>query len=358
MSFWKTLTNPASLFVKNSSMKDPLGLFAKKKPKEYEKAQIEQPYNMGQINTAYDQTQSGISAQSDFLNALRAQNGIANQANVYKSYQDLAQGVGPNLALQQLQNTTGQNIANQAALMAGQRGASANAGLLARQAAMQGGGLQQQAAGQAAELQAKQQLDALNAMGNIANQQVGAYGNATNAYNQAALQQQSNLLGAAGNYNQAQIGATGAQNQLNAAAAEAANKANAQKIGTIGKIGGTIVGGYFGGPAGAGAGGTAGQEAGNSFGRMFAANGGMVPGYAQGGAVGAQSMAGRYLCANGAYVGGQAKVPGDSIKNDTVPAMLSPGEIVIPRSVVKSEDPVRKSAKFVQAVLARNGMRK
>lgn len=55
----------------------------------------------------------------------------------------------------------------------------------------------------------------------------------------------------------------------------------------------------------------------------------------------------------GGHVPGQAKVKGDSLKNDTVPALVSPGEIVIPRSVAKSEDPVRKSAQFVAAILAK-----
>ena len=38
--------------------------------------------------------------------------------------------------------------------------------------------------------------------------------------------------------------------------------------------------------------------------------------------------------AQGGVVGGKAKVKGDSPLNDTVPALLSPGEIVVPRSVV------------------------
>ena len=38
----------------------------------------------------------------------------------------------------------------------------------------------------------------------------------------------------------------------------------------------------------------------------------------------------------GGHVGGEAKVEGDSEENDTVPALLSPGELVIPRSVPKT----------------------
>lgn len=38
----------------------------------------------------------------------------------------------------------------------------------------------------------------------------------------------------------------------------------------------------------------------------------------------------------GGHIGGEAEVPGDDEQNDTVPAMLSPGELVIPRSVPKT----------------------
>jgi hypothetical protein len=42
----------------------------------------------------------------------------------------------------------------------------------------------------------------------------------------------------------------------------------------------------------------------------------------------------------------------DNEKNDTVPAMLSPGEIVIPRSVVAAPNPGEAAKKFVEALLA------
>lgn len=81
--------------------------------------------------------------------------------------QQQASGGGPNLANQNLQNFTGQNVANQASLMAGQRGASANPALIARQAAMQGAGIQQQAAGQAASNVLAQQLAAQQQLGGV-----------------------------------------------------------------------------------------------------------------------------------------------------------------------------------------------
>lgn len=45
---------------------------------------------------------------------------------------------------------------------------------------------------------------------------------------------------------------------------------------------------------------------------------------------------------NGGKVPGQAEVPGDSPKNDTVPAMLSPGELVVPRSATSDEEEFEK----------------
>jgi hypothetical protein len=78
-----------------------------------------------------------------------------------------------------LSQATGANTANQAALMAGQRGSGANAGLMARQAAQQGAANQQNSAGQAATMQANQSLNALNSMGSLATSQANQQANAT-----------------------------------------------------------------------------------------------------------------------------------------------------------------------------------
>jgi hypothetical protein len=48
-------------------------------------------------------------------------------------------------------------------------------------------------------------------------------------------------------------------------------------------------------------------------------------------------------------------LPGDHPKNDIVPAMLSPGEIVIPRSIAQSPDAAEMSAKFVAAIKKNKG---
>ena len=68
-------------------------------------------------------------------------------------------------------------------------------------------------------------------------------------------------------------------------------------------------------------------------------------------------VTGPMLAAKGSVVPGKAKVKGDSLKNDTVPAMLSPGEVVIPKHVMESNDPVNNSARFVQAIMAKKKVR-
>lgn len=61
---------------------------------------------------------------------------------------------------------------------------------------------------------------------------------------------------------------------------------------------------------------------------------------------GAMSARGREV----AEVPGKAKFKGDTRSNDTVPAMLSPGEIVLPRTVAQAEDAPEKAKDFVSAI--------
>jgi hypothetical protein len=173
---------------------------------------MQQPTTTAQANTAYGQTQTGLQQQQQFLQALQAQNGIQNQQSVYNQLQGVANGTGPNPAQAQLAQATSANVANQAALMAGQRGSNANVGLMARQASQQGAQTQQQSAGQAATLQAQQSLGALNSMQGLATNQVGQQANATNSYMQSAQGSQSALLGAIAGQNAT---AAGLQSNIN-----------------------------------------------------------------------------------------------------------------------------------------------
>lgn len=221
-------------------------------------AQIDSPVTMDQANNAYTNAQTGLQGQQDFLKALQAQNGVQNQSQVFNQLQDVAAGNGPNPAQAQLANATGANVANQAALMAGQRGAGANVGLMARQAARQGAQTQQQAAGQGAALQAQQSMNALGAMGSLANQQVAQQAAATGGYSQSAQNEQANLLNSINAQNAAKVSNQSNVNNANAALAGGGQQGQQNLIGglmnglggVLGDIGGGL-GDIFGGLGGA-----------------------------------------------------------------------------------------------------------
>lgn len=314
-------------------------------------ANIAQPTTVDQAQQAYQTAQGGLTQQQQLLNALQGQNGIQNQSNVFNQLQGVANGTGPNPALAQLNQTTGQNVANQAALMAGQRGAGANVGLEARQAAQQGASTQQQAAGQAATLESQQQLNALNQLGGLAGQQVAQQTGAVSGLNAAAQGEQGQLLGGINAQNTANIQNQGNLNATNASIANS-NAGNTAKT----------LGGIFQGIAGAAsslAGGGTGAYKGGKIENpklktipqqdRFSNN--LIPSHMK-------QMAEFYHGDNfkmGGKVPGKAEVKGDSPTNDTVPAMLSPGEFVIPKSVMESKDPISGAAKMIAAHQKKHG---
>lgn len=370
-----------------------------------------QPATLDQANQLYGQAQSGLTQQQQLINALQAQNGIQNQSNVFNQLQGVANGTGPNPALAQLNQSTGQNIANQAALMAGQRGAGANVGLIARQAGLQGGNLQQQAAGQGATLQAQQQLAAMNQLGGIAGQQVANQQNALTGLNQFAQGEQGQVLGAIQGQNNSNVGMQGNINNANAGVAQNNATHSAGAIGGLLNAAGPALGAVFGGPAGAAAGKAFTDSAGGFHSNTYN-DGGIVEKenpklaqvpekdrftlampshmnavaeiyhphmcgggmYAHGGKVNAMVSPGEvYLppekvkevkkdgknpIAEGKKIPGKAEVKGDSLKNDTVPAKLESGGVVIPRSIMQSDDPAGNAAKFIQALHDKNGSSK
>ncbi len=76
-----------------------------------------------------------------------------------------------------------------------------------------------------------------------------------------------------------------------------------------------------------------------------------ITGVVQGGLTGGLALAGKpKVASKGGEIKGRAKFNGDTRTNDTVPALLSPGEIVLPRSVAQDEDAPEKSKKFVEAI--------
>lgn len=194
-------------------------------------AGIQNPVTADQINQSYTDVQSGLASQQQLLQALQAQQGIQNQSDVYNQLQGVANGTGPNPAQAMLNQATGQNVANQAALMAGQRGAGSNVGLMARQAAQQGAATQQQAAGQGATMQANQSLNALGQLGGLSTQQVQQQVGATQGLSQAQMAEQQQLLGAQQAYNAA---AVGSQSSINNANAEFVNTRLQGQTGALG----------------------------------------------------------------------------------------------------------------------------
>jgi hypothetical protein len=252
--------------------------------------------NADQLNQSIAQNTGAYQQQNDLAQALasQGQQGMQAQSGLAQALQAQAMGMGPNPAAAQLANQTGNNIASQAALMAGQRGAGSNVGLMARQAAQQGGAIQQNAVGQNAVLQAQQQLAAQKQLQDLAASQIGQQTNAVGNLNNFALQNQGQMFNMQAN-----------QNQVNAGMA-AGNAAN-----TAGAIGGLI----------------------NAAG-------------------GAATMGAKF---DGGIIEGEPKHDYDTPKNDTVPTLLTPKEIVLPLSVTQAKDAPEKARAFVEAILKKEG---
>lgn len=400
------------------------------------------PTNQNILNTqnqgTYQQATAGVNnalgQQGNLQSDLQSQNGLGNQSSVYNQQQALsnqlaqqAVGQGPNPAQAQLNQNTATNTANQAALMAGQRGAGANPALLARQAAEQGAATQQNAVGQAATLQAQQQLGAESALGQqqqnmagLASTQAGQQINNQQNLTNQQLSNQGQILGAIGQQNATQAGITNTQqqgqNQLNSTNLQGGQSALGGVLNAAGSF--LAHGGVVGNPK---------LNAVNPSDRFepttfmpphlkkmaavyhdhhsydsgrfqqqtkrFAIGGGVsvktpssedTPqdsspqqqpedkgnGIEQGTESLAKGLAkgiGKFASSlhkggnvgsklkSGGKVPGEAKVPGDSETNDTVKAKLSPGEVVLPRSVMESDDPVSAAAQFVAGLKKQKG---
>lgn len=439
-------------------------------------ADIQKGTNKDQLNQSFLASQQALNNQNTFSNTLapQAQVGVNQQAQLAQMYHNQAMGLGPNVATNELNQATGQNTQNQAALMASQRGVSANPGMIARQAAMQGAANQQQAAGQAATLQAQQQIAAQDNLARLSANQIGQAGQSITGQSQATQGEQNILQNANTAENNANVGM---QSNINTTNAQTAS-ANANGIG--GLIGGGIsaIGSIFGmaaaeggevttegmkkpqmfaqggspyiignplinqdspaadpngpqsfvgqwlnnsGPSSSGpnvqltpfsmpdnsqekkdiakglknafgsappsatgssgdlpgvglvgggampAGSVSGAGAGDSLmggAEMAAAEGGMVPALVSPGE--------RYLTPKeakkvakgekaplkaGEKIPGKPKFPGNDYRNDIVPKKLKEGGIVIPNKILQSKNPGHEAKKFVQAVLAKQGLK-
>lgn len=363
-----------------------------------------------------DTAKNGIGNQAAFLAALQGQNGIQNQSNVFAQQQALANqlqtqaaGGGPNPAQAQLAQNTAANTANQAALMASARGASSNPALMAELAARQGAANQQASVGQAATLQAQQQLAAQQALQNqqaqmagLSTQQVGQQQGAITGQNQAVQNEQQNVLNSIAAQNNANVGMQSNMNSANAGIA-GINAKGQQGIvgGLLGGVG-TAFGLAHGGVVSAYASGGLVDGPQSELGKQLMGyqkqdNPGAknIPGQAQtamnssdplqsgaatfsnglssligkqfqsapastmtaggGDALGAGAASDLVVASKGGPIPGKASVKGDSYANDTVPAVLSPGEIVIPRHITQGPNAPEKAKQFVAAIMAKNG---
>lgn len=327
------------------------------------------PWNL----QARDESLAAQNQQQGFVNQLQAQNGVGNQSQVFNQQQQLAgqlqnqaKGQGPNPVQAQLAQNTAQNVGQQASLQAGQRGASSNVGLMARNVGQQGANIQQQSVGQAATLGAQQQLAAQQA---LMQQQASMAGLATNQVGQLQTGTQ-NQIAATQNQQGMQLQNLQNWNALNANAAQGASsnaveysKQNMTQNAAMGQgIGAGLsgVGSMLKSSPSSSSNDQNSQNWANYMGAPSGKSNGGMAGYANGGPVSCygQALHGMNMRSGGS-VPGKAKVSGDSPKNDTVSAMLSPGEVVIPRSVLSGPNAASKAKSFVEAVLAKHkGMRK
>ncbi len=195
--------------------------------------------SQAQLGNAYTGAQNGINAQTNLTNATMpgTTQGLNAQSVLSNQLANEANGVGPNPAQAALNQTTGQNIAQQAALAASTRGASTNAGLIATQNAQTGAATQQQAVGQAATLQAQQEIAAQQEQAGLAATQVGQGQTAATTLSQEQQNEQNILQNANSAYNNAAVSMQGNINNTNAQTAAANANANS---GLLSQIGNTI----------------------------------------------------------------------------------------------------------------------
>lgn len=192
--------------------------------------------NAQQLATAYTGVQNALANQQGLVSTLtpQAQAAVNQQNQIAAQEAAMAQGAGPNPAQNQLAQATGTNVANQAALMAGQRGASGNVGLAARNIGQQGAATQQTAAGQAATLGAQQQIAAQNNLANLSNQQLSQTGQAITGLSSAQQNEQATLQNANTSFNNAAVGMQSNINNVNSQTAAANQNMAGNILGGIG----------------------------------------------------------------------------------------------------------------------------
>lgn len=296
----------------------------------------QQAQAMGQGGGDFDLTQRAIAAQGASNNA--AEQGMAAAAEAAAN----RQAALTNMA------TIGSNVEGSDYAMAQNKAAAQNAINATDQAATNTANT-----GNVSNQIQTGEFNTTNAQGvNAANTTAGQ----NQVYYNAALPQQqfNNELAKAGGI----AGVSSNQAQL----AQNAQNAGLGFTGSLLGTAGTVAGAALGGPAGAAIGSSLAKAPASSSSASIGggnstptgnnanpanyglANGGYVC-YADGGVAHDHAICMKL----GGHVDGEAKVDGDSPENDTVPAMLSPGEIVIKRSKASDPDEAAKEAKRISA---------
>lgn len=314
--------------------------------------------------------------QAQFASQIQqSQNNFAalqsRQAQLANALQAQANGQGPNPGQAMLNQATDRNIQQNAGMISSQKGI--NPALAARLSGENAANMSQQAAGQGAIMGAQQQLGAQAQLGNL-------YSNATN-------QNLNNVSTSGGLTNQAALGVQGINASVagqNAAANQATTAGLMNGAGSAAMMAALAHGGIVPHMASGGVAPTQfmSSDASQAIANQMAQQAGIhtmptgmnirfavpqktlsldsMPGTAMaggpmdslglpgssevGGAVGPAAL----VANSGAVVPGKAKVSGDSASNDTVPAMLSPGEAVIPRSVMDAPNAAEKAKEFIE----------
>lgn len=322
--------------------------------------QAQNPYDPGTLSSALGRGNTVYGEQQDLAGLLQGE----------------AAGGGPNPAQIQYEQNAGKIAQNQAQNYSSNR--ALNPAIAARMSGNTGANTQQQAAGGAAAQQAQQQLASQGQLsslyGTIGDQQLKQQGLYTQAFENA---QGTNAQTAQNNANAVNNTQGGLLNGIGGGLSSMLAKGgmieprhydsggdvipnegvpNTNNSGALPKL---DIGGSGGGDDSGGGGGLGGIMS-------------LAALLAKGGQVGepkshvAQFLKGKASAPSLMTKGGSvsAKAPSqkpvskdDSIKNDKVPALLSSGEIVIPRHITMHPDAAKKAAAFVQAVLNKKRMK-
>lgn len=301
---------------------------------------------VGQIDPATGQINTAAQDQSR-----------AAQMSLLAQLQQMAMGQGPSLAQGVMQQGLDQSMRNAMSMGLGAQQRGMNPGSAMRQAMRMRAQSSADAMNQGAQLRMAEQMGAMNQLGGLAggmrSQDLGL-----------AQQQAANSMGIAGQNAGNALGLAGqnAQNALDQQRLQAGiNQAAAQNFQSL--IGGIGQGITTVATMGAGAPPTTYAKRGGMMSTPQATGAG-ASGLFQNGAYTPMSAGGLVQClAMGGRIGGGNVDPGgaraegprggatmDSPALDTVPAMLSPGEIVLPRSVAQAADAPEKAAAFVEMI--------